>query len=599
VGCGGPHQSPQADATSNLASDGDLWPSGVVPVCYDDSDGKNPSLLSQARQILNTIGWSAVANVNFTGWGSCSSMSVPSVQVHFAHGSNGLTSHLGYPGYALGIIPLTTDVTLVDDDSSGNHFQYEVLHEFGHALSWIHEQQRTDNWTSSDTEIYCSQNQAGQGVDTSSLVRTPYFDKQSIMSYCSGWAQELSPGDVAGVQATYGIKNQVANGQSSSNNAAARTDKNLDVFFAHKDGSIWTSYWVDGDAKKDWGTFQLPGSGAGSAPDGAPIAAVARTANNLDIFYAGSSGQIVTSYWSSSNNMWGTFTVPGTDGLAESGEQVAAVAATPGAIDVFFAGHDENLYWSHWSGQCGNNFASQCGWNKPVKVISDGSVPRGAAVAAVARTPDRLDAFFIGKDGQPHTTFCYGFGTSGSSSCTSSGFGGLTISVDACAAPNGGGIAAAARTSDLIEVFYISSEDGLCRSHWSSESGWKSGRIQNNASIAGNPISAVARSFENVDVFFMTSSSSGSGLSGAWLESDGSWSSGGVSGTVGSAVSPSAVVGAVARDVLTLDAFVLGFGDLFGGGSPTITWADWQSPYWPYTNAEDNIAFKSYEADSY
>jgi hypothetical protein len=594
--CGPASSDDQRVSSSALSQGGTLWPSGVVPVCYSTADGNNQTLLSRAKSDLTTIGWEAIANVRYTGWGPCGSSGPPTgaVRVHFKHGSNGLTSILGYPGGGN-----FTDVTLVDDDTTGNHFQYEVLHEFGHAIGWEHEQQRPDNYGSSGY-VYCSQVQRGQGEDTHALVRTPYFDRQSIMSYCTGWPQNLSPGDVAGAQIAYGKKYEVVNGQNGSNSAVSRKLDNLDVFFVHKDGSVWTSWWHDGLLDSNWATFQISGAGAGTAPSNAPVASVSRASGNIDTFYAGNADEVVTSFWSDGNG-YATDTVPGTQLLAAPGEQIAAVSSSPGAIDLFFSGTGDKLYWSHFSAQCGSGPGSQCGWNNPVAVVSDGTVPFGSAVSAVARTPDRLEAFYIGTDRALHMSECYGFGKSGSGSCSKGNFNSSVITTPSeCYAPKGAGIAATARTQDNIDVFFVSSESRLCHSSWTSGSGWTTKSIgEQNVVAGGSLLSAVARSEDNLDVFFMGGGGSYYSIYGAWWQSGASWTMGYVASTYGSLGIPESPLGAVSREPTKLDVFAPGM-LLFGGPLPkTVTWASWQIPYWPDLSATESAGWKTHEVDAY
>lgn len=564
-----------------------LWTNGVVPVCYA-TDGNNQALINKARYLLDTYGWSAVANVQFTGWGACGSSAPASgaVRLHFAHGTNGNTAILGKRASAF------TDVTLVDDGTD-QHYTYEVLHEFGHALAWDHEQQRPDNWPNgtSNPERFCNQNQSGQSSDPGGTYRTGYYDTQSIMSYCTGWAWQLSPGDVAGVQGAYGIKPGLPyRGANSSNNAASRGTGNLDTFFVHQDGSIWTSYWYSTFPGGNWPTFQLPAAGPNSAPVGAPIASVSRANDNLDIFYVNPSGGVNTNYWNP--NGWGGFTLPGTANLAQPGEQVAAVSGSPGQIDVLYAGKDKNLYWQHWSGQCsGSN--TQCGWTNPQKVVGDGSIPVGAAVSAVARTPDRLDVFYLEADGTPHTSACFGFGTTGGGSCNAGSFSNFRLNYNAgCLAAAGGNIAATARTANNIDIFYVNNSKAICTNYWNPSSGWNSFALTgNNATASWSSIAAVTRAPGNLDIFYLGTNAQGTGElhTAWWYQGANGWGTADIGGTYGGVGTPGGVVGAAARTANNLDAWAPGI-QLFGGQFRSLT--TW---YW-YTGAP---SWTSYQTNSY
>jgi len=577
-------------APGNVASErqplyqgGNLWFNGLVPVCYDGGDGNNQALLGQARSLLDTYGWSAVANIQFVGWGVCDTPgALGSVRIHFAHGGSGNTSQLGQHVLSF------TDLTLADD-ASAQQFNYIVLHEFGHAIGWLHEQQRPDNWSLLNGEIYCTINQTNppQGIALGGNTRTPYYDNQSIMSYCTGNPGMLSPGDVTGVQDAYGLKTPTMRGQNSSNAAVSRTASNLDAYFAHPDGNIWIAYWYDG--LNGWPGGPLPS--AGTAPAGAPIAVVSRAAANVDLYYVNTNGGISSNAWNPGG--WGAFTLPGTgaNGVqATPGAQIAAVGGSPGALDVFYAGTDRNLYWSHWSGQCGSSF-TQCGWQNPVQVVSDGSVPVGAAVSAVARTPDRLDIFYIGADYVPHTAWCRGFGLNVSGSCTQNGFGSQTLATDStCTARPGSSIAATARSVNNIDIFYPGQQGALCTQYWSQGNTWNfyapfgNGTIGSSASIA-----AVTRTPNNLDLFWMGNNAQGTGnMHTAWWSAGNDWGTADLGGTIGGVGRAGGLMGAVARTPDNLDIFAPG--RLFDNAFSSLTTAYW------FTGAS---GYTSYQTDNY
>jgi hypothetical protein len=587
-GCSAPFSANTISEQLYQGSDATLWLGGVVPVCYDGGDGNNPGLLAQARTLLDTYGWSAVANVQFTGWGMCRSPGITgTVRIHFAHGSNGNTSLKGENALQF------TDVTLADD-ASAQQFTYEVLHEFGHVLGWDHEQQRPDNWPQGvfGGEQYCTQNQTNPPqalIDPYGTYRTPYYDVQSIMSYCTGNPWALSPGDVAGVQAAYGLKTPTTRGQNSSNAAVSRTANNLDAYFAHGDGSIWIAYWYDGLNSGTWPSYQLPNAGPGTAPAGAPIAAVSRAANNVDVFYVNSNGGINDNYWSSTGG-WGWLTLPSTAGLATPGEQIAAVGASPGALDVIYAGNDRNLYWSHWSGQC-SGAVTQCGWQKPLKVVFDGSVPVGAAVSAVARTADRLDIFYIGADGVPHTSACQGFGLNVGGSCTAYNFVNFSLATgSSCVANPGASIAATARSANNIDIFYPSKQGSICTHYWSQGASWTNFAPLGNGTIGSlASITAVTRAPGNLDIFWMASNAQGTGnMHTAWWYAGSNWGTADLGGTYGGVGMSGGLMGATARTSDNLDIFAPG--RQFGNPFSSLTTSYWYSGATRWT---------SYQTDSY
>jgi hypothetical protein len=180
--------------------------------------------------------------------------------------------------------------------------------------------------------------------------------------------------------------------------AVARTDDSLDLFVVGNDGVVYTSWWSAGQewsgVANNWrpigGFFQV----------GAPVTAVARTPNNLDLFVVGNDGVVYTSWWSAGQewsgvaNNWRPI-----GGFFPTLAPVAAVARTGENLDLFVVGNDGVVYtsWWHndaeWSG-IGNNW-------RPL----GGFFPRATPIAAVARAADHLDLFVIGNNGVVYTSW--------------------------------------------------------------------------------------------------------------------------------------------------------------------------------------------------
>jgi hypothetical protein len=180
--------------------------------------------------------------------------------------------------------------------------------------------------------------------------------------------------------------------------AVARTPDNLDLFICGNDGRVYTSWWSQG---QDWsGVNDNWRSIGGFFPPGAPLSAVARTGNNLDLFICGNDGRVYTSWWfagvdwSGVNDNWRSI-----GGIFPVGAPVAAVARTPDNLDLFICGNDGRVYTSwwftgvDWSGVNDNWF--------PL----GGFFPPGAPLGVAARTGNNLDLFICGNDGRIYSSW--------------------------------------------------------------------------------------------------------------------------------------------------------------------------------------------------
>jgi len=208
----------ETEALYGLGALADPWPGGVVPLCWQNGLGDHPELQAKVRWILRDT-WEANANIKFVGWQACSPTE-NAVAISFVppmpdkngviQEFRGATSGLGASATAVKLMDYD-DVTVTGDPS---HFRYEVIHEFGHVLGFVHEQQRPDNFNPDGTSIRCPPAKGDEAQYAEQSGGTDYssgYDASSVMHYCafepgtsSIFVQNPSAGDIAGIRAAYG-----------------------------------------------------------------------------------------------------------------------------------------------------------------------------------------------------------------------------------------------------------------------------------------------------------------------------------------------------------------------------------------------------------
>lgn len=214
------------------------WTGGLVPVCFT---GMPPGAEVAWTKDALAKSWASVANVGFIYSNTCPFPGRPAhVQLTFnpitdSWGSRGVASFgSGTPaGTTVAVCAPTNlngclpgQVRAADYEES---YRSGLVHEFGHLLGFLHEQQRPDSTAT------CPLATGDQSATVSNGVfLTPTYDADSIMNYCRGWdgatslpyqlgyhgAETLSTGDVQGVRVAYGARRIVASSSFNGSTAA-------------------------------------------------------------------------------------------------------------------------------------------------------------------------------------------------------------------------------------------------------------------------------------------------------------------------------------------------------------------------------------------
>jgi hypothetical protein len=288
------------------------------------------------------------------------------------------------------------------------------------------------------------------------------------------------------------------------------------------------------------------------------IAAVTRTSNNVAAFWIGTDGRIWTNNFN--QNKWGKAKSITDAGVAQSNGGIAAVARTPNDMDVFWIGTDGGIWTISWSSGK---------WGTEQEITSAGVAQSSGVVAAVARTPDDVDIFWIGTDGLIWNNA--GTGSSGTPLLWGSE---SSISTAASAAETDGVVAAVARTSNDLDIFWIGNNGDIWTKAWSSGT-WSADTQLFGLSVADPAagISAAARTSNEVHIFWITNfpgfigavvDKVGTGVSGTPL----TWGTPPVIATPNDASQTDALVASNSRSPQTMGIFWIDN----NGGILTRTW---------------------------
>ena len=155
----------------------------------------------------------------------------------------------------------------------------------------------------------------------------------------------------------------------------SRSTDRLDLFVTDVKGKIRTASWEPSFSDGWRGWREINGGRAG---DGAPLHAVARSQDKLDVFVVSSDSKAYTAAWEPAfTDGWhGWWDING--GQAPGG-RITAVSRGKDKLDVFVAGSDGRIWTAAWDPRVSNEWQ---GWWP----IGDVRVPHGAYIHAVSRT---------------------------------------------------------------------------------------------------------------------------------------------------------------------------------------------------------------------
>lgn len=267
--------------------------------------------------------------------------------------------------------------------------------------------------------------------------------------------------------------------------AVARKPTQLDLFVCGQDGHVYTTWW-----SRDRGWHDKWKDIGRSFPSDTHLTVIARKPEQLDLFASAKDGNVYTCWWTKGRDWSGLSqgwkSLGGRSHRKTASANVAAVSRNPDSLDVFFCGDNGKVYYKSWT--------HRNKWDQDWRNLGPSPLQSGAFITAVSRRPDHLDLFACGSDGRVYTSWWRESDPQWSG--VRQGWKCLGGHFQSRAYVN-----AVAREPEHLDVFVIGKNGFMYNTWWHRTFGWHDWSEMRGHSISGGRTASLSRSPETVDLF--------------------------------------------------------------------------------------------------